>query len=81
VQNNGLSSGSLEEVALIDIGLRDDCRQILLGPLLGGHVLLEDHHLLEAHLLELLRILQNYRRQDVEAKAEVIALYGEVGIE
>ena len=48
---------SLDEVALVDVGFGNDGGQVLLGPLLGGHVLLKDHHLLKLHFLELPRVL------------------------
>ncbi len=43
--------------------------------------MLEYHHLLEIHLLELLRVLQHYRRQYVQTQVEVVALICQVRIE
>ena len=66
---------------MVDEGLGDDSGQVLLLPLLRGHVLLKNHHLLEVHLLELFGIFQDYRSQNVQAKPEVIVLVRQVRIE
>ena len=71
---------SFYEIALIDIGLRNYSRQVLLGPLFRRHVLLEYHHLLEPHLFELLGILQNNGSQNIQANPEVVVFDGQVGI-
>jgi hypothetical protein len=48
---------SFNEVALVYESFCDDGGEVLLRPLLCGHVLLENHHLLEPHLLKLLAVL------------------------
>lgn len=66
---------------MINVGFGDDGGQILFSPVLGGHILLEDHHLLELHFLELLGVLEDDGCEDVQAEGEVVALVGEVGVE
>ena len=72
---------SLDEVALVDVGLGNDGGQVLLGPLLGGHVLLENHHFFKPHLLKLLGVLQDDGCQHVQAQLEVVVLGRQVGVE
>lgn len=48
------------EIVLVNVGFSDDGGQVLLLPLLGRHVLLEDHHVLKVHPLELFRVFQDY---------------------
>jgi len=72
---------SLYEIALINIGFCYDRCQILLGPILSGHVLLKNHHFLKLHLLELFRVLQNDGSQNIQTKPEIVALYSQVGVE
>lgn len=79
-KNNSFSSVCCE-VTLINISFSDDCREILLAPLLGGHVLLKYHHLLEIHFLKLLRIFEYNSCQDVQTKSKVIILICDISIE
>lgn len=65
---------------MINVGFSNDGRQVLLRPLFGGHVLLENHHLLEAHLLKLLGVFEDDGRQNIEAEREVVALVSQVGV-
>ena len=72
---------SFDEVALINIRLSNNGGEILLTPVLGGHVLLEDHHLLKAHFFEFFRVLKYNGSQYVQAKPKVVVLDSQIGIE
>lgn len=43
--------------------------------------MLEQHHFLELHLLEFLRVFQNYGCQDVQAETEVVAFVSQIRVE
>lgn len=71
---------SFSEITLIDVSLSNNRGEIFLRPLLGGHILLKNHHLLKSHFFELLRILQYNCCKHVHNKIEVITLVCNVRI-
>ena len=75
-----LSEQSFYEITLVNVSLSNNCGKVFLSPVFGRHVLLKNHHLLETHLLEFLRIFENYRGKNEQTQSKVTVLGRNVGI-